>query len=261
MKNVKALSIPRSRGLYATVAAGLLLALAAVPIAAGAQTTGYLNGAPLDHVVPPPPSDPMLVEIDLTLVRAQHSAPGSTADDEAVGDAKAYFADALIVRFSEAARMPLSAQNRPILVHLLSRALKDAGDYAAAGKTKFPRPRPYVEDPGIVACNTDFLKPQESYPSGHSTNGYTAALILAEVMPDRRQALLARGIRYGNNRVVCGVHHPSDVLEGEVLATSYVRALEKDPQFRADLACARKEQDIAATGTGILPGACAVPHP
>jgi acid phosphatase (class A) len=117
-----------------------------------------------------------------------------------------------------------------------------------------------VEDAAISACNIDYLRPRESYPSGHSVNGYAAALLLAEVIPQRRQALLARGIRYGTNRVVCGVHHPSDVLEGRLLAIAYLAALKQNADFQRDLACAVREQEIASGGTGQLPPACASLH-
>jgi hypothetical protein len=40
-----------------------------------------------------------------------------------------------------------------------------------------------------------------SYPSGHSTYGYTGALILAILVPQRYQQMIARGAEYGNDRI------------------------------------------------------------
>ena len=70
---------------------------------------------------------------------------------------------------------------------------------------------------------------------------------MAAVMPERKQALLARGIRYGDNRVVCGVHHPTDVDQGRRLAIAYFVKVQLDYQFKRDLACAVEEhaQSIA----------------
>lgn len=216
------------------------LLMAASP--AAAQVAGYLNNALLNYEAPPPPKAALDVEMDLILVRALRAVPGSLAEDEAIGDAQAYFASDIIVRFGDAAHLPLNAKARPILVHILSRALPEVADYIKHWKEEYPRPRPYAEDAAIQPCYERFLKPQESYPSGHAANGLTAALLIAEVMPARRQALIARGIRYGDNRVACGVHHPSDVYHGRMVASAYVPLLLKNPVFREELECARIEQ-------------------
>jgi membrane-associated phospholipid phosphatase len=43
-----------------------------------------------------------------------------------------------------------------------------------------------------------------SYPSGHTTYGYTGALILAILVPQRYQQMIARGTEYGNDRILVG---------------------------------------------------------
>ena len=58
-----------------------------------------------------------------------------------------------------------------------------------------------------------------SFPSGHSTIGMMDALILADIAPpEYRARLLARGIAFGDDRVILGVHYPSDVEAGRALA-------------------------------------------
>lgn len=203
---------------------------------------GYLGGAPLAYVIPPAPTDAEEVRLDLLLVRKAVPPKGSLAEQEAIADAEAYYAKDLIARFSDAAGTTLDKKSRPALTFVLSRALADAGAYAAAEKLRNPRPRPYVEDPSILPCNRAFLKDQESYPSGHAMNGYVAALLLADLIPDHRRAILERGVRYGENRVACGVHHPTDVEQGRLLAIAYVEALRVDKFFVEDFACAKAEQ-------------------
>ena len=44
--------------------------------------------------------------------------------------------------------------------------------------------------------------------------GWAWALILSELAPDRADAILARGLAYGESRAVCGVHYASDVEAG-----------------------------------------------
>jgi acid phosphatase (class A) len=87
-------------------------------------------------------------------------------------------------------------------------------------------------------------------------NGYVTALVLAQVFPAQREAILARGVRYGDNRVACGVHHPTDVAAGRLLGIAYFNALKANPAFQADLTCAQAEQAFAVSKTP-LPAACA----
>lgn len=241
--------------------AGLSVALCASPASALAQTA-YLDGAPLTFTLPSAPSDPAYVEIELTIVRAAHPASGSQEADEAIVDAKAYGADQLMGRFSDAAQAPLSATGRPMLARLLTRALKEVGNYSEFYKNVAERPRPYVEDPKIALCydNPDHpLVALRSYPSGHAANGYAGALLIAEVLPERRQRILARGIRYGENRVACGAHHPSDVLQGQLLAAAYFKQVSSNVRFMQDLECARAENAVVEGKKTKLPDSCTAP--
>jgi hypothetical protein len=51
-----------------------------------------------------------------------------------------------------------------------------------------------------------------SYPSGHTTYGYTGALILAVFVPERYQQMIARAAEYGNDRILVGAHYAMDVF-------------------------------------------------
>ena len=79
-------------------------------------------------------------------------------------------------------------------------------------------------------------------------------LLLAAVMPERAPLVRARGLRYGGNRIVCGVHHPIDVAEGRRIADATFARLSQEPEFRADLACAIEEHRASiAARTGPRP--------
>jgi hypothetical protein len=58
---------------------------------------------------------------------------------------------------------------------------------------------------------------------------------------ERAQTLLARGQEYGESRVVCGVHYPSDIVGGQLVATAVVARLHAEAEFNRDLDCARQE--------------------
>jgi PAP2 superfamily protein len=99
-----------------------------------------------------------------------------------------------------------------------------------------------------------------SYPSGHTTYGYTGALVLALLVPDRYQQMITRAAEYGNDRILIGAHYAMDVLGGRTLALYDVaHLLANDPayvgrkgregttitNYRAALAAARAELSAA----------------
>ncbi|MBU6154551.1 MAG: phosphatase PAP2 family protein [Bdellovibrionales bacterium] len=90
-------------------------------------------------------------------------------------------------------------------------------------KKRFQRPRPYRADSSLSPCISKPKFGNDAYPSGHSTIGYALALVLAEKFPEKRELILKQGIKIGENRVIGGVHHPSDVIAGRKLAEQVVR--------------------------------------
>ena len=53
-----------------------------------------------------------------------------------------------------------------------------------------------------------------TYPSGHGVLARLYAIVLADLMPDKRRDIFARGDRFAQGRVINGVHYPSDILGG-----------------------------------------------
>jgi membrane-associated phospholipid phosphatase len=62
------------------------------------------------------------------------------------------------------------------------------------------------------------LTDSPSYPSGHTTYGYTGSILLALLVPERYQQMIARAAEYGNDRILMGAHYAMDVLGGRALA-------------------------------------------
>jgi acid phosphatase (class A) len=237
------------------------LSLCAAP-AAARQPTYYLNDAPLSFTLPAVPTNPGMIELELTIVRAVHTVSGSAAADEVIVDAKAFPAEDLMGRFSDSAQTPLSPTARPLLLRLMMRAMGELSNYSDDYKKKGDRQRPYIEDPSIALCydNPSYpLNSKQSYPSGHAANGYGAALILAEMFPARRQQVLARGVRYGENRIACEAHHPSDVLQGQLLAIEFFKEIALSDRFKRDLDCARSEDAVILKKQVSVPASCTAP--
>ncbi len=113
---------------------------------------------------------------------------------------------------------------------------------ALAGEMKkmFNRPRPYVEDPTLQpVCPHQSLN--SSYPSGHSITGYLEALTLIEILPQKRAQLLERANEFAQNRLVCGVHHRSDIVAGRAIAYKIFDQLKAVPAYQKDVEAARRE--------------------
>ena len=71
-----------------------------------------------------------------------------------------------------------------------------------------------------------------SYPSGHTTYGYTGAVLLAVLVPERYAQMITRGAEYGNDRVIMGSHYVMDVLGGRTLALyDMAHLLANDPTY------------------------------
>jgi acid phosphatase (class A) len=61
------------------------------------------------------------------------------------------------------------------------------------------------------------------------------------MVPEKAVALFARGREFGDDRVILGVHFPSDVEAGRFAATALATALMQDPAFLKDFAEAKSE--------------------
>ena len=148
----------------------------------------------------------------------------------------------------------VTPEDTPRLYRLLRRTLADAGAAAGPAKNRYNRRRPFLENkqPTCSPADEESLAKNGSYPSGHTTIGWTWALALSEIAPERGDAILARGRAFGDSRLVCNVHWESDVIEGRNLAAGVVARLHDDATFLADLNAA-KDELAAARAKGLAP--------
>lgn len=118
------------------------------------------------------------------------------------------------------------------------------------GGDKYGDSRPFQTEPSVTriigrdyfgtpADNTVYnrgpmmdLQNSPSYPSGHTTYGYTGSVLLAVLVPERYQQMITRGAEYGNDRIIIGAHYAMDVLGGRTLALyDMAHLLANDPAY------------------------------
>lgn len=221
--------------------------------------SGYLTPATVPdsmELLPPPPA-PGSAALALDMAQSQQhmrsSGSGTPRWELAAMDANLEFPHAAET-FSCALNTRITEKETPHLYKLLMKTMADAGSSAKRAKEYYHRSRPFMLN-GKQSCTPQdqrALALNGSYPSGHSAAGWTWALILSELAPDRADAILSRGWAFGESRVVCNVHWESDVAGGRVMGESTVARLHADPVFRADLEAARAELE-AVRAKGLAP--------
>jgi hypothetical protein len=119
-----------------------------------------------------------------------------------------------------------------------------------AGADVYGNSRPFQTEPNVLAIvGSDYFNTpadngaynrgpimdlinSPSFPSGHTTYGYTGALILAILVPTRYQQMIARAAEYGNDRILVGAHYAMDVIGGRTLAIyDMAHLLANDPAY------------------------------
>jgi acid phosphatase (class A) len=219
----------------------------------------------LSLLSPPPIPRSAAEKRDIEAVLAAQRSRAAALAKHATEDA-----DASVFRFADVLGAKFTAENVPLTAQFFAKLRKTQSALTSPAKDCFLGPRPFLLDARIhpiaqlmAGVEYDPARPPEdlprgagspcaklpaappaysySYPSGHAAFGALAAIILARMVPEKRDALYARGWDYGWSRVVAGVHAPSAVESGRIVAMLLAQALVGDARFEADLAAARAE--------------------
>lgn len=219
---------------------------------------GYVAGYLLPNELPdsmallaaPPAPGSAALAADEEAYRTTRALRATPRWEQAARDAELLFPEAT-GHFSCALDIGISAEATPHLNMLLRRVRMDASRATDKAKEHYARRRPFMGTKDVTCTPKEQARMKaDSYPSGHSSIGWAWALVLAEVDPDRANAILARGVAYGQSRTICGVHYQSDVEAGRIIGAATVSRLQSNPVFNTQVAEARKEIGAArAAGT------------
>jgi acid phosphatase (class A) len=203
-------------------------------LASSASAAHYLD-APipdLGRILPPPPandSSQTRRELD-ELLQLQHDR---TAKDVEYARANVpigieQFAAALGDETEVKKALPLSVKT------LFDATRSDEKILLDAAKKHFDRPRPIALDAKIQPVLEPIVN--TAYPSGHATWVFMSAVLLADMVPERRAEIWARAEDFARQRMVGGVHYRSDIDGGRLAGPVIAAFLLVNTRYQADSA-------------------------
>jgi acid phosphatase (class A) len=190
-------------------------------------------------LTPPPILGSAEQAADMETVRSVYHAASS--NDIAAAYAEKKFS---IFNFTPAVGTFFQSNNLPKTAAFFEKVQLCAETVTDLGKDFFKRPRPYTTDTNLVNGK---LEKSFSYPSGHSTESMALALVLADLLPEKRDAILNHARMMGWHRVQIARHYPTDIYAGRILAQAIYRDFQKDEAFRKELAEVRAEIQLKLT--------------
>jgi hypothetical protein len=144
-------------------------------------------------------------------------------------DASIYWTDMLM----------LTPAARPWTCCLIAAAQAVGQMVAMHFKYKYMRQRPVQVFPAIMPPVT--TPPHPSYPNSHALQGHLISLCVAAACPVLRDPLMALADRVGENRVIAGLHFPSDTSASVTMAGELMPLLSAGAEFQKVLAGATAE--------------------
>ena len=220
---------------------------------------GYLahNELPNSLVLlpPPPKQDALTHQNDVDINKKALALKNTARWKQGAIDSNLLFPKAADV-YSCAANVEISQKNTPTLYKLLQKSMVDIGTSPYKAKEAYQRTRPFIQN-GQDICNLTeqeqkqyglvYQEPKSSlakdgsYPSGHSAIGWGWALIMSEVVPQRKDHILLRGRTFAESRVVCNIHWQSDIVQGKTMGAATVALLHSNQDFLSDIKKAKQE--------------------
>jgi acid phosphatase (class A) len=184
---------------------------------------------------PPAASDSAQMKAELGEVLTLQVTRTKEMEARAIADATQN-----VWRFADAIDSPtFNAAALPKVAAFFERIFRTKGAVNDPAKEAWKRLRPHLY--------SDLVKPvvpietTGSYPSGHAILGTLMGIELANMLPEKRAAIMARAWEFAHNREVGGIHYPSDVETGRIAGTVIAQTISTHPDFRQEFEAAKAE--------------------
>ena len=135
----------------------------------------------------------------------------------------------------------VTPEQLPITAAFFRKLTADGAPFIGAAKKHFGRLRPYaVAKDFAPICPRDTVD-NRSYPSGHTSVGYLMGVVLATMMPEKKEAIFVRTQEYAESRLYCGVHYRSDIEAGRIAGTVLAAVAMNNAEFQRDFTATKAE--------------------
>ena len=205
----------------------LLVTVGAAPPTAAPQYY-YLDPSQIDltMLLPPPPDAASAEE---------------RSDEEQVAEAIAQRSSAQLAQarqttkrnvffFTPSVGPGFTAARLPVTTRFFACIGSDVQNLIDGAKTHWGRQRPEGSPKG-----------RGSYPSGHAAFAASTAIVLARLVPSKRDKIFTQARIFAENRILLGRHFPSDVAAGWTAGTIAAYIMMHDAAFQRDYAAASAE--------------------
>lgn len=225
------------------------------------QVNAYFTTKEMPRLsIAPPPNDTASARFRYDLTRFNCGLQlrrDSVRAALAIRDAM-YGLETIISEFSQPFGLRISEFDTPCIYLLLKESLATCDSICTLPKLLWMRQRPFKElgIQSLIPWDEHALQYSGSWPSGHTILGWSAALLLSEINPERADTLLARGIQFGESRIVAGVHWSSDVEDARLFTSVAYNKLHTSKRFQermqqAKIEFAQKRRSMALRGPAL----------
>ena len=174
-----------------------------------------------------------------------------------------YGLETILTEFEEAFGMKVTKEDTPEIYKVLLEGTATCDSICTRPKREYMRRRPFMvfNEPTLYPEDEPALRKNGSFPSGHTLLGWSSALLMMEINPDRATEILTRGYRYGENRLVVGAHWQSDTDAARLAASAAYARLHTSERFLEQMKKAREEYQRLKGETVGIRSTRVVEHP
>ena len=189
----------------------------------------------LQLLPPPPANDSVQTKAELGEILTIQVTRTKEMEARALADATEN-----VWRFADVVDSPkFTASALPKFAAFFDRVVETEGAVTDPAKAVWKRPRPHLYSDLVHPVVP--LSKSGSFPSGHATVGTLMGIELANMLPEKRAQIMARAWEFGHNRVVGGIHYPSDIEMGRISGTVIAETISTHPDFKAEFDAAKAE--------------------